>query len=184
MESFAREEFTAEEQGMFNRILDSIELTFRLTDLERATLEQDPLIRLLSLLPYFAECPEPERLGYLNLSTYISERRGGKQYFLHLPEDDTDYLSRLAVFARIMDGGDPAVIDKGLSLAAMVMLNEYLLDQDEDLQNGKYNPLNSGTWNFTQAMNDLQARVHKTPVARMDVLFVVSFMAMTWWQPF
>jgi hypothetical protein len=70
MESFAREEFTAEEQGMFNRILDSIELTFRLTDLERATLEQDPLIRLLSLLPYFAECPEPERLGYLNLSLY------------------------------------------------------------------------------------------------------------------
>jgi hypothetical protein len=174
----------AQETALFSDIMSSIETAFRLNVNEVQQLMEDHVVRLLALLPHFAGCPDPRATGYLNIVTYIAERRGGKQFFLHLPEHDDEYTARLQIFARIMDGGDPQIIEKGLSLAAVSMINDYILDQEHDQKAGKYNPLNTGRWSAKTALDELSRRIKSCKVPRMDALFTLAIFGATWWQPF
>jgi hypothetical protein len=185
---------STQESLIFEAILESARDTFRLDEDEVAQLEADVLVRLLALLPHFAGCQTPVKVGFINITTYIAERRGGKAFFRHTPHDDSEYLSRLEVFRHLMHDGDPAVIDKGLSMAGIIMLNDYQMDAEEDMKTGKYNPLVSGKWQYDKAIKTLKERFQKFPLARMDVLFGLAVIistapqfdptTMAWWKPF
>jgi len=163
-------ELFSEEKALWESIVAKTAETFRLSELDAAALQENQLLRMFGLLPYFAECPNCEGIGLLNVSIYLTERLGGREWFLNNGDHELDYLRRLQPFRDIMNGGNEEVIEKGLTIAGLVMLKDYLHDQAEDAANGKYNPLNSGSWDYDSARQNLEARMQALPAHRLDSL--------------
>ena len=174
-------DLSADEQVLWESIVAKTVETFRMDEEEVNSLRENKLLRMFGLLPYFAECPNYEGIGLLNVSIYITERRGGKDLFAHTEDNDPDYLSRLKPFRDIMTGGDEEIIERGLALAGLAMLRDYSCDQEQDAENGKYNPLNSGSWNYNTAWQSLEGRARTAKAGRLETVLAVSVIMRMWW---
>jgi hypothetical protein len=146
------------EDRLWNRLVDRLVILFRFSAEEETRIRENKLLKMLSLLPEFAECDNPQGTGLLIATTYIAERKVGRDLFAHGPQNDGDVLSRLAPFSRLMDGGDPEIIEKGLNLAALTMVKDYADDAEQDTGNGKYNPVASGRWNWREIAATIMRR--------------------------
>lgn len=175
-------ELHSDELALWESIVSKTAETFRLNDSEADSLRKNELVRMFALLPYFAECPNHEGIGLLNVSIYITERVGGREFFIHHEGHDLEYLRRFQPFRDVMAGGKEEVIEKGLALAGLVMLNDYLQDQEEDVARGKYNPLNEGSWDYDSARQALEGKAQALPVQRMDKLFSLAIIRAWCWH--
>ncbi len=178
MSNFSETKLSSEEQVIWSSIVSRTVATFQLNEEEKAFVMNDVLIRMFGLLPYYAECPNPVGVGLLNVSIYLTERKGGRDLFLHTEDNDHDYVSRLKPFYDIMRGGNEEVIEKGLAMAGLVLLNDYLHDREADANNGKYNPLNSGSWNYDSARQTLTGHaVRLLPGHRLETILSLKVIA-------
>jgi hypothetical protein len=175
-------ELLDEEIALWKTIVKQVQVAMNLSDEEATKVENHKLVRMFGLLPSFAGCPNPVGTGFLNVTVYLAERKGGRDLFLHNQEHDSDILSRLQPFRNIMCQGDQAVVEKGLSLASLVMLKDYKEDVQTDTQNRKYNPIASGAWDFDQVRGRLVSTVKKVRTRRLDAVFALSMVVMTWWN--
>jgi hypothetical protein len=126
------------------------------------------IARLVGILPFLAKTERPIRDSLSNLSififSYFSESRN---LFRQNPMDDEKIFNR---FQGMMcfTGGSSAIIDRGLSLIALSLLYSYKKNAGDDLIAERYNPLNSGCWNYSGLVEELTLRVEKTPCRKMD----------------
>ncbi|MDC7239096.1 MAG: hypothetical protein PQJ50_01920 [Spirochaetales bacterium] len=144
-------------------------------------IRRNKVARLIAQLPYLAGTERPERDGMSNLVIFILSSYGStKKLFRHVPEDDSSVFERLKPIMNFT-GGNEKILDRGMSLIAMVLVNDYRRDMEEDLTTGHYNPLNSGRWNYEEIIRELTDRIRAVPCPKMDrILGLESIPFVVW----
>ncbi len=154
----------------WNYIVDEIAQVFRMTDEEKQQFKNSGTAQIIATIPFAAGCMEPERTAVLHLAVYISEIRGFQKYAAHLPSDDKDVFSRLGCIADF-EGGNIDVIEHGMCLLALVMIEGYKRSEYFDKENKVYNPFVSGAWDYESVKRDLKLKLDKISCPDLDNLF-------------
>ena len=125
------------------------------------------ITRLIAALPFAAGARNPERTAALHLSTYVLSVRQTRHLFFAAPEHDCDVFARLEPIARF-DGGNQAIIQRGLAHLALTMVTDYRRDVELDKGIGKYNPVAAGVWDSDAVVGQLESIIKKTESPELD----------------
>ncbi|MCR4742629.1 MAG: hypothetical protein K5866_07170 [Treponema sp.] len=127
---------------------------FRFTRKETKWFRNCKTAKLIATIPFVAGCDEPERTAIAHLCIYLAEIRGFQKYYAHLPSDDSDLFKRLG-FISTFEGGNREIIEYGMNLLALIMIEGYHRSEEKDKQNGIYNPFISETWDYKLLRNKI-----------------------------
>ncbi len=153
---------------MWNDLVDRTAGLFHFDDPRKEKMANHQVMKLVGALPFLAGCRNPYRIALSHLATYVmAASEGGKDLFLHSFADNSDLFSRLERISHF-DGGDPAVIQRGMNLLALAMLEDHRKDSLEDRQNRKYNPLNAGAWDYEKMAGELKKAIASVDCPGME----------------
>ena len=142
-----------------------------------------PAARLLGALPYLAGSEDPDRFAVSNLLTFHAAAKA-RALFDHRPSDDGDIFRRLATI-HVGNRADPHIVDYGLTLLALISLNDHDKDQAADRLAGKYNPVVAGKWDPVTLRKDLWADLERS--AWINEAFVAAVGSdvtdLAYWSP-
>ncbi len=127
--------------------------------------------KIIAKIPFAARCKEPERTAIAHLILYEAEIKGFQKYCAHLPSDDEDIFNRLA-FISTFEDGNPAIIEHGMNMLAYIMIEGYNRSKEKDLQNGIYNPIASGKWDYLQLKKKLKEKIDEIDCPDLDRYFM------------
>lgn len=151
-------------------IVSIIASSFNMDEGKKARLAAAPTPKLIAALPYLAGCREPKRTALAHLATYlVAASEAGETAFDHNEGDDYDVLARLATIANF-EGGDPAVINRGMKRLAAIMIRGYQKDVESDKAAGLYNPLGAGRWDAKAKLEALESSIAATADEEMDAI--------------
>ncbi len=150
----------------WEKISDSVAEAYRLTDDEKRRLKSKRLAKLIASIPYLAGCEDAERTAIANLSTYLLSTKLKNAAKAKVTDDD--YLMKRIHLLNNFIGGDPSVIRKGMDYIALVMINDYYHDREEDRQLGKYNPVNAGALDYDSERGRLLNEIRSIDCPEMD----------------
>lgn len=148
-------------------LVTEISNVFRFTNEEKDVFSNNPTAKLIASIPFIANCIEPERTAIAHLCLYVAELNGFQKYCSHVPSDDSDIFNRLA-FISTFEGGNRAIIEHGMNILALIMIENYKRTEKSDKANGIYNPFVAGTWNYKQIKNKLLWDINKIEVPEID----------------
>lgn len=100
----------------------------------------------------------------------MAEIKGFQKYCSHLPSDDSDIFNRLA-FISTFEGGNKEIINHGMNILALIMLEGYKNSINKDKIHNVYNPILSGAWNYQTIKNNLLTEINKSNVPNFDWIF-------------
>lgn len=158
--------------------VDELSSIFRLTDEEKEQLNNSYTAKIIATIPFVANCVEPERTAISHLCVYFAELKGVQKYFAHLPYDDFNVYNRLACISTFK-GGDEKIIQHGLDLLVLIMIEGYQKSKAKDALQNIYNPFVSGIWNYKKLKKEVTAKINKMYVPDLDSLFY-SMPEATW----
>jgi hypothetical protein len=169
--------------GDWRSVASIVSAAFAMDDARAARLLANSTAKFIAALPFLAGCRKPERTALAHLATYvIAGSPAGEAAFDHDAGDDYDVLARLATIGGF-EGGDPAVINRGMKILARIMIQGYRADIEADKAGGKYNPLGAGAWDSGEKLASLDSSIASTTDAEMDALFPSGAGPLgTWWQ--
>ncbi len=146
---------------------------FRLTEKEINRLENSNTAKIIATIPFEANCKDPERTAIAHLCLYVAEIQGYQKFCSHQISDDTDIFNRLS-FISTFEGGNQTIIEHGMNILALIMLEGYKKSELKDKQNNVYNPLVSGVWDYRQIKNKLIWEINKIKVPDLDWIFTFN----------
>ena len=149
---------------------------------KRDTIVRHRLCRLIGMLPYIASTDNPVRDGFTNLSLFLlSKDSPVEDVYNDNLSGHKDIMRPLIPFCHF-SGGDERLLSRGMHLVAMVLLMDYRKNRDRDLDENRYNPLNSGQWNYNAVMETLSLCVEDVPCPLMDDILSMEFLPFTDWS--
>lgn len=131
-----------------------ISKVFRFTPEEIKWFTKCKTAQLIATIPFVANCIEPERTAIAHLCIYIAEIKGFQEFYNHQASDDSDIYNRLA-FISTFEGGNKLIIEEGMNLLALIMIEGYYRTKESDKKNNIYNPFVSKTWNYQEIKSHL-----------------------------
>lgn len=146
--------------------------------------QSDELLKLVGALPYLAGCSQPDRIALVHMVTFILMSTHGypKEAFLHSKLDDISLNHRLALLNMFPDG-NKKIIQRGMDILALVMIQDHMNDLHEDLQAGKYNPFLARTWDYRSLRTDLISRIKEHDCPEMEAVFPLKRIILrNWWD--
>ncbi len=150
------------------------------TDKRQAIIEHR-LCRLIGMLPYIASTDNPVQDSFTNLSLFLlSKDSPVADVYNDHPQQHMDIMRPLIPFCHFT-GGDERLLSRGMHLVAMVLLMDYRKNMDRDLDENRYNPLNSGQWNYQSVMETLSLCVEEVPCPLMDDILSKDYLPFTDW---
>jgi len=160
-------------------LVNEITNVFRLSSKEKEKLNNSITARIIATIPFEAKCEEPERTAIAHLCLYMAELKGFQKYCSHQPSDDSNLFNRLA-FISTFEGGNQEIINHGMNILALIMLEGYKKSEKIDSKNGTYNPLVSKAWNYQTEKNKLIWEINKIEVPNIDWVF--KYIPFNYWQ--
>ena len=148
-------------ESTWNYIVDEMKKVFRFTHKETKWFKNCKTAKLIATIPFAAECDEPERTAIAHLCIYLAEIRGFQKYYAHLPSDDIDLFSRLG-FISTFEGGKKEVIEYGMNILALKMIEGYNKSKKQDSKNNVYNPFISNVWDYDNLKEMIFDYLHNT----------------------
>ncbi len=164
----------------WDNIAGSVADAFRMDKEDREWLQNKNLAKLIASIPYLAECEDPGRTAITHLGAYILSIRI-KTVANCQPTDDVDLFRRLEMINNFI-GGDQAIIQKGMSLIALNMIADYARDIEEDRMFGKYNPVDSGAFDYEHEKNQLEAIITSVKCREMDEIMSMDASVRGVWE--
>jgi len=130
------------------------------------------LFKLAAAMPFLAMADNPMRYAMQNLVTIIMMSSAGvaKDIFLHNQCDDEEVFNRLRLLFH-SNVGQESIQRRALALLAIVMINDYCTDQQEDMGNEKYNPVTAAVWDPSVEKSKLVEYIQSTHCPDVDVIF-------------
>lgn len=144
----------------WNYFVKEMKKVFRFTHKETKWFKNCKTAKLIATIPFAAGCDEPERTAIAHLCIYMAEIRGFQKYCAHLPSDDSDLFKRLG-FIATFEGGDKEIIEYGMNMLALTMIEGYHKTEKEDEKNGVYNPFVSGGWDYNTLKRVVTSKMNK-----------------------
>lgn len=163
----------------WNYFVSEIEKVFRLTPSEKEKLNNSITAKLIATIPFEAKCKNPERTAIAHLCLYESEILGFQKYCSHLPSDDSTLFERLS-FISNFEGGDEKIINHGMNILALLMLEGYKKSISKDQKINNYNPLVSKAWNYQTLKNKLIWEIQKDCIPNLDWVFQQDIYNIIW----
>lgn len=154
-------------------LVNEVSKTFRLTIEERKLLETSTVAKIFATIPFEAKCIEPERTAIAHLCLYMAEKKGFQKYCSHQRTDDSNIYKRLD-FISTFEGGNKEIINHGMNILTLIMLEGYRRSKYKDKKSNIYNPLNSGAWNYQSIKNKLLWEINKIKNPNLDWIFTSS----------
>lgn len=138
------------------------------------------LAKLIAAIPYLAGCEDPGRTAITHLGAYILSIRI-KTVANCQPTDDIDLFRRLEMINNFI-GGNQSIIIKGMSLIALNMIADYARDIEEDRLFGKYNPVDSGTFDYEFEKGKLESIIRSVECREMDEILSMDASVKGVWE--
>lgn len=151
---------------------------FRLDKNEKAELYNNNTARLIAAIPFEAGCDFPEKTAIAHLCLYMTEKKGFSKYCSHSKSDDKNLFNRLD-FISDFHGGDREIIDHGMNILALIMIEGYKKSMHKDMENNVYNPFVSGVWDYREIKNSLLTAINKTEVPGID--WIIKYLPLYMW---
>jgi hypothetical protein len=152
-------------------LVDRVSLLFHVDTDRKEKILQNKAMKLTAAIPFIAGCRNPMRTALSHLTIYVAAAsEGGKDVFGHNFSDNDDIFTRLERISHF-DGGDEKLIDRGMNLLALAMLEDHKADADDDRLKGKYNPVNTGAWRYEETVGKLKDRINAVPCRSMDNIY-------------
>ena len=137
-------------------------------------LEKSRIARFIAEVPFLAGCDKALVTSFTHLLTYlVSLDESAKEIFFHRAEDDGNVYSRLAPLLSF-SGGDQKTLDCCRDLLALCMVSNYRKDAESDRAVGKYNPLNTGSWDGDALVAELSASVGSTITPEISAYYTAE----------
>jgi hypothetical protein len=154
----------------WNYFVDEVSKVFRFNEEEKHQFENNKTAKIIATIPFEAGCKEPERTAIAHLCLYIAELKGFQKYCSHLLSDDLDIYNRLS-FISTFEGGSKEIINHGMNVLALIMIEGYKKSIKKDKINNVYNPFVSEKWNYQSIKNKILWEINKTEVPNIDWIF-------------
>jgi hypothetical protein len=164
----------------WENIAASVADAFRMDKEDSEWLMNKNLAKLIAAIPYLAGCDDPGRTAITHLGAYILSIRI-KTVANCQPTDDVNLLRRLEMINNFI-GGDQAIIQKGMSLIALNMIADYARDIEEDRMFGKYNPVDSGAFNYETEKKGLEYNIRSVECLEMDEIMSINESLTRGWE--
>lgn len=162
----------------WDTIVSEISNVFRLTEDEKTSLNENTTAKIIATIPFEAGCNNPERIALNHLCIYMVEKKGFQKYFSHTKEDDTDLFNRLFLISNF-EGGNQTIIDHGMNMLALIMIEGYKRSMKKDKANKIYNPFVSGAWDYRSLKNKLLTEINKIEIPNINCF--IKFLSTTQW---
>ena len=163
----------------WENIAASVADAFRMDKEEREWFQNKNLAKLIAAIPYLAACEDPGRTAITHLGAYILSIRI-KTVANCQPTDDSDLFRRLEMINNFI-GGNQDIIQKGMSLIALNMIADYARDIEEDRMFGKYNPVDSGAFDYEFEKKRLESIIESTECREMDEIMSLEDAIEVYW---
>ncbi len=180
MSTMLRKWDVAQLDSTLSSLLNVVSQAFRMDREEAARFAASPIARLIGALPYLAGCDRAERTAVEHLGTYVLSVRETRSAFYATTDDDATVYDRLAPIMHF-EGGDEALLRRGIALLALSMITDYKRDVDLDRMIGKHNPIGSGAWDFESTREELQRDIDAVDSPDMDHVFRNDASVENWW---
>ncbi len=164
----------------WDHIAGLVASAFRMSEEEYQWFKNKNLAKLIAAIPFLAGCEDPERTAVVHLGTYILSIRA-KSVANCKPSDDEGIFRRLELMNNFI-GGDKAVIEKGMSLIALNMIADYARDIEVDRMTGKYNPVDSGAFDYDAERERLESVITSVECREMDEILSLDDAVETYWE--
>jgi len=165
----------------WNRLSGIIAESYSMDADRSGRLRKNVTARLIAELPYAARCREPERTALSHLAVFVlADSDPARRIFDHKKEDDYDVLARLAPISWF-EGGDPAVLNRGMKTLAIIMIEGYKRDIASDKAKGWYNPLGEKAWEADKTLGALQASIAQGGPSGADEIIKAALVD-GWWM--
>ena len=148
-------------EATWEYIIAEMKKVFRFTRKETKWFRNCKTAKLIATIPFAAGCNEAERTAIAHLCIYLAEIRGFQKYYAHLPSDDADLFSRLG-FISTFEGGKKEVIEYGMNILALKMIEGYNKSKEQDSKNNVYNPFISNVWDYDNLKEMIFDYLHNT----------------------
>lgn len=166
----------------WNRLSGIIATAFSMDADRSEKLRKNVTARLIAALPYAASCREPERTALAHLAVYVlADSDPAREVFDHKKSDNYDVLARLAPIGWF-EGGDPAVINRGMKTLAIIMIEGYKRDVASDKAKGWYNPVGDNAWDPDRMLSALRSSVAEGGQSDIDDI-IQKALYDGWWAP-
>ncbi len=181
MQTITTQVMSKESKATVEALLQQVAAAFRFDRDETERFVAKPLARLIASLPFLAGCDHPERTAVEHLGVYVLSCRQTREAFYATPGDDRDVYARLEAGMHF-SGGDQAIVDRGMALIALTMVNDYVRDVTVDRVLGKHNPVATGAWDASELIERLTAQVNAVRSPEMDAIFSLEAGTLNWWN--
>ena len=156
--------------------------TFRLIIDEKEKLVENKTAMLIGSIPFIAGCIEPMRTALAHVAVYHIARDAGKRVFEHNPGDNSEIMSRLHEISHFQ-GGNEAIIMKGMDLLALQMIHGYERDFEKDVLLDKYNPVAEEAWpNHEKMKEELRTSIQACDCPEMDEIMDADVGVLGFWN--
>lgn len=165
--------------SIWNYLVNEITNVFSLSQKETEKLLNSSTAKIIATIPFIANCVEPERTAIAHLTLYLAEIKGFQKYCAHLPSDDKDIYNRLA-FISTFEGGNHKIIEHGMNILALIMLEGYKESSEQDKKNNIYIPIVSKKWDYQIIKNQILLKLSEIEVPQLDNIYYTDVKAI--WQ--
>ena len=100
------------EKFNWENIKADMKKAFKLTDKELETIDTSPIFKIIASIPYLANCEDPDRCAYVNLSTLITAYRLRDSKVVLFRKDDLKSLDKRLQYAFNFIGGNKKSLKK------------------------------------------------------------------------
>ena len=167
-------------EGTWSEITDLVAKEFGLSETRLQALRSKSIAKLIGAIPYLAGCDHADELAVSNLRHYVMSCGVGAKLYAATAENSDDVFGRLSPAQ--YQGGDEAIIRRGMSLIALNMLADYQRDVELDQELGKYNPIGTGDWNYDEKLDELLTNVTSVECPEMDDIVEVHEIMDAFWN--
>ena len=155
---------------IWEKISEDVAASFRMDEEEKRLFKNKNIAKLIGTLPFIACCKDAERTAVSHLGTYVLSCREAKHYFNATVLDNESVLERLRLINNFK-GGNKTIIDRGMSLLALIMITDYKRDIELDHAIGKYNPIGAKAFDFASLERDLLDTINSIDCIQMDEIY-------------
>ncbi len=150
-----------------NDVLMTVNDTFHLSDDEQKNLMDNNVAKFIAALPFVAGCEDAKTKALSHLSIYLAEIRGQGSLCEESAEAVSTVYEDLGVLSTF-DGGNQQIVQHGMSILALIMLEGYKDRTFSDMEKNIYNPLNDETWDYYTLKASLLEDIKESPYPELD----------------
>lgn len=167
-------------ESLWFDLTDKLAKVFSLDRPALADIRSNAVLKLVGALPYLADCDEPERTALAHMSIFVlAGHPATKPVFSHNFKDSASLEKRLEPVSHF-SSGNPEVIDWGMKLLMIAMIQDHLHDAEEDLEAGKMNPINAGHWDGKELIEQIRCDMPQLTDSKF-VNLMTDVELQTWW---